>query len=262
MLNTILGSKQKMSQTFVEGTRVAVTSIKAGPCLVTQIKKIDTDGYWAVQLGFGVKKIKNITKPLLGHLKAAYKDQKMAARFLREVRLDEEPDFKVGDEVLISDVLKKGDVVSVTGTSKGKGFAGVVKRWGFAGGPKTHGQSDRERAPGSIGQGTTPGRIHKGKKMAGRMGGETVTVKNLIVVDLNAEKNELLLSGPVPGIPGGLVTIKKLRTGKLEELVQETPVQQIVEGEPEEVEKTEAQEVEKPDEVSPATETQEADKKE
>jgi large subunit ribosomal protein L3 len=232
MLNTILGTKKRMSQTFVEGTRVPVTYVKAGPCTVTHIKKIDMDGYWAVQLGFGEKRIKNVTKPLQGHLKGAIKDKK-APRFLREVRLKDEPKLEVGDQVKVSNIFKKGDVVSVTGVSKGKGFAGVVKRWGFKGGPRTHGQSDRLRAPGSIGQGTTPGRVHKGKKMAGRMGGDTVTIKNLIVVDVDEKKSLLTLSGPIPGVPGSLLIIKKLASGKLDELIQEAPAQQIVEGEPE-----------------------------
>jgi len=222
----------KMSQTFIEGTRVPVTYIKAGPCVVTQVKRQDKDGYWAVQLGFGERKIKNTTKPLQGHLKGAIKDNK-APRFLREVKLDKEPEFKMGDVISAADIFKVGDALAVTGTSKGKGFAGVVKRWGFAGGPKTHGQSDRLRAPGSIGQGTTPGRVYKGKKMAGRMGGERITVKNLIVVSLEPEKSELTVSGPVPGTPGSLLILKKIASGKLEELVEETPQPQIHEGEEE-----------------------------
>src|SRR3970040_834853 len=117
-----------------------------------------------------------------------------APRFLREIRVDASPDFKVGDVITLSDIFKKGDEIAVTGTSKGKGFAGVVKRWKCAGGPRTHGQSDRLRAPGSIGQGTTPGRVYKGKKMAGRMGQDTVTIKNLVVVDVEPEQGILSLS--------------------------------------------------------------------
>jgi large subunit ribosomal protein L3 len=233
MLNTLLGSKGKMSQTYVGDTRVPVTWIKVGPCVVTQIKHQDKDGYWAIQLGFGDKRIKNVTKPMQGHLRGVIKDKK-APRFLREVRLKEEPKFKVGDVVNVSDIFKKGDEVSITGTSKGKGFAGVMKRWGFAGGPRTHGQSDRQRAPGSIGQGTTPGRVHKGKKMPGRMGTDTVTIKNLIVTDVNDDENLLAVSGPIPGIVGSLIKLTKTGTGKLEELVEEAPQQQVVEGEPEE----------------------------
>jgi len=232
MINTLLGSKGKMSQTFVEGTRVPVTWVKTGPCVVTQVKTTEKDGYWAVQLGFSEKRIKNVTKPLQGHLKGAIKDKK-APRFLREVRLDKEPEFKVGDVVKLEDVFKKGDVVSVSGTSKGKGFAGTIKRHHFAGGPRTHGQSDRRRAPGSIGQGTTPGRVLKGKKMAGRMGSDRVTVKNLIVVDVDKDNELIAVSGPVPGITGGFLEIKKLKSGSLEELVEEAPkvVEQVEEPE-------------------------------
>ena len=197
-----------MSQTFVEGTRVPVTVVKTPACTVTQIKTMDNDGYWGVQLGFGTKNTKNVTKPLQGHLKGAIKDNK-APRFLREVRLSEKPEIKVGDSVKVAEVFEEGDMVNVTGISKGKGFAGVVKRWGFAGGPKTHGQSDRHRAPGSIGQGTTPGRVWKGKKMGGRMGAETVTIRNLKVVKIDSENNEVLISGAIPGPNGKLVTISK-----------------------------------------------------
>jgi len=243
MLNTILGSKKNMSQTFVEGTRVPITWIKVGPCVVTQIKNIERDGYWAVQLGFGERNLKNTSKPLQGHLKKVIQNSKFKIqnknklpKYLREVRLDSKPEFKVGDVISVSDVFKKGDVIQVTGISKGKGFAGVVKRWGFSGGPRTHGQSDRERAPGSIGQGTTPGRVLKGKKMAGRMGGRRVTVKNLIVVDIDKEKDLMAVSGPVPGKQDGLLMIRKLSEGSLEELIEETPqveVQQEVEEEEE-----------------------------
>lgn len=228
MIDTILASKGGMSQTFVEGRRVPITKVMAGPCVVTQIKKEDKDGYWAVQLGFGEKRIKNVSKPLQGHLKSLIKDKK-APRFLREVRLEKEPEFKVGDIVSASDIFNKGDVISVSGTSKGKGFAGGVKRWGFAGGPRTHGQSDRERAPGSIGQTTTPGRVFKGKHMAGRMGGEKVTVKNLQVVSVNPETNEIEILGAVPGIKEGLLIVKRLSAGKLEG-IQEVQAQ-VVEGE-------------------------------
>jgi large subunit ribosomal protein L3 len=237
MINTLLSLKGKMASTFVEDMRVPVTRMVVGPCVVTQIKRDEKDGYWAMQLGFDSKKLKNVTKPLQGHLKAVVKDQK-APRYLREVKITKEPDFKVGDTISVSDIFKKGDVVSVTGTSKGKGFAGAVKRWHFAGGPKTHGQSDRQRAPGSIGQGTTPGRVLKGKHMAGRMGGDTVMVKGLHVVGIDPEKNELLLSGPVPGRSGGLVIIKRLHAGKLSELIEETPqvvVQQEAEPAKEEI---------------------------
>lgn len=224
MLNTILGSKKNMQQAFVGENRVPTTVVLAGPCMVTQIKHEDKDGYWAVQLGFGEKKESKINKPTKGHLQPALKagrivsgDSKSALvpRYLREVRLSGKSELKVGDSVGVTDVFKVGDRVSVTGTSKGKGFAGVVKRWGFAGGPRTHGQSDRERAPGSIGQGTEIGRVFKGKKMGGRMGTDTVTVQNLQVVNIDESNNELALSGPVPGITGGLLIIKRISSGKL-----------------------------------------------
>lgn len=252
MLNTILGSKIEMSQAFTKEGRVPVTKILAGPCVVTQIKMDEKDGYWAVQLGFGIKKIKNTSKPLQGHLRGvikglpAGKAGKKAPRFLREVRLNSQPKFKVGDIITVSDIFSEDDVVSVTGTSKGKGFAGVVKRWGFKGGPRTHGQSDRQRAPGSIGQGTTPGRVHKGKKMPGRMGSDTVTVKNLKVVSVDPDKNELILSGPIPGSRGSLVVIKRLAKGQ----VKKEKVEQVEKIEQVEEEKKEVSKVSKAPQVS------------
>jgi large subunit ribosomal protein L3 len=230
MLNTILGSKGSTSQTFVEGFRVSVTKVVAGPCVVTQIKNMDRDGYWSVQLGFGTRTIKNVSKPVQGHLKGALKEEKRAPRFLREVRLSEEPTFKVGDTVKLSDIFRVGDVVTVTGTSKGKGFASGIKLHGFHGGPKTHGQSDRHRAPGSVGQTTTPGRVYRGKRMAARMGANTVTVSNLHVISIDAEKNEMQISGQLPGNTDGLLTIKKVKSGSLHDLATET-VAQVVEGE-------------------------------
>lgn len=229
MINAILGSKIVTSQTYVEGFRVPVTKVAAGPCVVTHIKKMDADGYWAIQLGFSLRKAKNTSKSLQGHLKTTQKDQKFP-RFIREFRVDKEPEFKVGDTVSVTDFLKAGDIVAVTAVSKGKGFAGVVKKHHFRGGPRTHGQSDRERAPGSIGQTTTPGRVYKGKKMAGRMGGEQVTVKNLHIVSVNPETNEIEISGQIPGSVGSLIVINKLKSGSLKELEHET-VAQVVEGE-------------------------------
>lgn len=219
MLKTIFAVKQKMNQTFIEGTRVPVTWVKVYKYVVSQVKDKEKDGYFAVQLSFGNKKEKDITKPLKGHLSAFIKDGN-APRFLKEVRFDKKPDLKVKDVIDAFDVLKVGDLVSVKGVSKGKGFAGVVKRWGFAGGPKTHGQSDRQRAPGSIGQGTTPGRIHKGKKMAGRMGQDMVLVKNLVVVAVDEKENLIGLSGPVPGKRGDLLVVDKIASGKLLRVVK------------------------------------------
>lgn len=214
MINTILGSKLKMSHLYEGTTRVPVTVVTAGPCVVTAIKHMDKDGYWAIQLGFSEKRSKNVTKPLLGHLKDTVKDNK-APRFLREVRVDEEPSLKVGDKVQLSDIFAVGDTIEVTGISKGKGFAGVVKRWNFAGGPKTHGQSDRLRAPGSIGQGTTPGRVLKGKHMAGRMGQDRKTIKNLRVINIDNTISQMAISGSLPGSVGGLLVIRRLSESKV-----------------------------------------------
>ncbi|OGM30247.1 50S ribosomal protein L3 [Candidatus Woesebacteria bacterium RIFCSPHIGHO2_01_FULL_41_10] len=214
-MDTMLATKQGMQQTFVNNARVGASVLMAGPCVVTQVKSEKKDGYWGVQLGLGTRKIKNTTKPLQGHLKGVT-DKTGTPRFLREVRLKEEPTQKIGEVIKVTDVFAEGDTVDVTGVSKGKGFAGGMKRWGFKGGPKTHGQSDRSRAPGSIGQGTSPGRVWKGKKMAGRMGNSQVTVKHLRVISVDADKNTLSLSGPVPGIPGGLLVVKRVNERKEE----------------------------------------------
>lgn len=229
MINTILGKKGVCSQTFVQGFRIPVTKVEAGPCVVTQIKKVDIDGYWAIQLGFSIRKTKNTSKSLQGHLKGTKKGEKYP-RFIKEIRSEKEPEIKVGDVISASEIFNKGDVVAVTGISKGKGFAGVVKRHHFRGGPRTHGQSDRERAPGSIGQTTTPGRVYKGKRMAGRMGGEQVTIKNLHIINVNPESSEIEISGQIPGTIGSLVRIKKIKSGSLKDLEKET-VAQVVEGE-------------------------------
>lgn len=208
MLNTILGTKSKMSQTFLENRRVPVTVVKAGPCIVTQINEN------SIQLGLDTKKAKHTTKPLRGHFnKIKFQDTKNKKqtypRYLKEVKKDEE-EYNIGQLINITDIFTVGDTIQVTGTSKGKGFQGGVKRHGFSGGPKTHGQSDRHRAPGAIGQGTTPGRVWPGKRMAGRMGSDTITIKNLKVVNVDSENNELHISGPVPGTVGTLLIIKRL----------------------------------------------------
>lgn len=200
MVNTLLGIKLNQFQKFSpEGKRIPVTAVQAGPCWITQIN----DG--RAQLAFG--SAKHITKALSGSIKKTGLDIK--PRFLREVAAPDLGDLTVGSQIKVGDVFAVGDKIRVTGTSKGKGFAGVVKRHGFAGGPRTHGQSDRERAPGSIGQTTTPGRVYRGKRMAGRMGNERVTVKGLSVVDVNSETNTLLIAGLVPGRIKGLLIIAK-----------------------------------------------------
>jgi large subunit ribosomal protein L3 len=206
----ILGKKVGMTQVFSEkGEVIPVTVIEAGPCFVAQIKTVERDGYSAVQLGFGDTKPKHLTQSQLQHLQ---KSNLPALRHLREVRMsmDDLAGFQEGQKVTV-DIFAVGEHVDVTGTSKGKGFAGVVKRYGFRGGPKTHGQSDRLRAPGSIGACTTPGRVFKGKRMPGRMGGERVTIQGLEVVLVDAERNLLAVRGAVPGAKNGMVLVRQAR---------------------------------------------------
>ena len=201
----ILGKKLGMSQVFSEdGQVIPVTAIQAGPCVVTQVKTRENDGYSAVQLGFG--EAKRLNKPLRGHLKNLG-----SFKYLREVRVDDPSDIKLGNVVNVS-IFQPGEKVLVTGTSKGKGFAGVVKRYGFAGGPKSHGQSDRHRAPGSIGAGTDPGRVIKGLRMAGHLGSRRVTVRNLEVVKADPEANLLLVKGAIPGARNSLLLIRKAKS--------------------------------------------------
>ncbi len=206
MINTLLGTKIGQTQYFSEdGKRLPVTLITAGPCVVTKITS-SGPGVFRIQLGFGTTK--HLNRPVSGQLKQAGLEIK--PRFLREIKLEAtSEELKTGQEIKVSEVFNVGDKVQVTGTSKGKGFAGVVKRHGFAGGPRTHGQSDRERAPGSIGQTTTPGRVYRGKRMAGRMGGEKVTVRGLKVVNIDTDKNTLVVKGLVPGARNGLLIVQK-----------------------------------------------------
>lgn len=220
MINTILGSKLNMSHRFQDANRVSVTVVKAGPCVVTQIKNMERDGYWAVQLGFADRKLNSTSKSLQGHFKKA-SIEKNTPKYLREIRLQEEPQLKPGDKVSLSDIFSVGDTIQVTGISKGKGFAGGVKRWGFAGGSKTHGQSDRHRAPGSIGQGTTPGRVYKGKKMAGRMGTDRVTIENLKVVEVSPDENTMAISGSIPGHRDTLLIIRRTSDSQVKETQKE-----------------------------------------
>jgi len=206
MINGILGIKIEQTQAFDDkGKRIPITIVKSGPCPVVQVKTVEKDGYDSVQLGIGIRK--NTKKPQEGHIKKAKIEK--SPRFLEEVRLTEKTDKKIGDLITASEVFKEGDNINVTGISKGKGFAGGVKRYHFKGGPKTHGQSDRERAPGSIGSTTTPGRVYKGKRMAGKMGGEQATVKNLKIFKIDNEKNLILIKGLVPGARNSLLKIMK-----------------------------------------------------
>jgi len=203
----MIGKKVGMTQLFDEnGTVVPVTVIQAGPCYVTQVRNVARDGYVSIQLGYGETKPKRLTKGQLGHLQKA---DLPALRHLREFRLTENSavELEEGSEIKV-DVFEKGDLVDVIGTSKGRGFAGTIKRHGFARGPKTHGQSDRMRSPGSIGMCATPGRTLKGKRMAGRMGNDRVTVQNLPLVLVDAQKNLLAVKGSVPGAKGSIVMIR------------------------------------------------------
>jgi large subunit ribosomal protein L3 len=197
-----------MTQLFDEkGEVVPVTVIEAGPCYVTQIKTEAGDGYRAIQLGFEETKPKRLTKGQQGHLE---RNGLPLLRHLREVRVKDETAFEVGQEITV-DIFEKGERVDVVGNTKGRGFAGTIKRHGFHRQPKTHGQSDRERAPGSIGATTGTARVFKGKRMAGRMGNARVTSENLLVALVDSEKNLLAVRGSVPGPKGGLVLVEPAR---------------------------------------------------
>ena len=231
-MQAILGQKKNQTQKFLkDGRRIPVTEVIVMDNIVVSIKTQDKDGYAAVQLGYGTKK--HPTKALLGHTKGAHMEK--APLFMREIRMvdtsaaEELP--KPGEFIKVVDTFKPGDIVAVTGMSNGKGFAGGVKRYHFKGGPKTHGQSDRHRAPGSIGSGTTPGRVYKGKRMAGKMGNEQVTVKNLEIVAVEGE--QLLIKGVVPGVRKGLLMVKK--TGEDKKFVGLLTVSKEIESVKEEV---------------------------
>ena len=198
----IIGKKLGMTQIFEDnGKAEALTAIEAGPCTVTQVKTATKEGYNAVQLGFD--EAKRLSSPQRGHLKGLGQ-----FRYLREFRVEDTEATEVGKRIDVS-LFKPGDLVDITGVSKGKGFAGVVKRYHFAGGPKTHGQSDRHRAPGSIGATTSPGRVFKGMRMAGHMGNSRVTARHLEVFEADSARNLLLIKGAVPGARNGLLLIRK-----------------------------------------------------
>jgi large subunit ribosomal protein L3 len=195
-MSGLLGKKIGMTRIWDEaGTTIPVTIIEAGPCYVTDIKTEEKDGYSAVQLAFGVKKEKNVNKPAAGHFK---RSEVKPLRFLKEFNSPSGSELKLGDELKV-DIFKPGDKVKVTGFSKGRGFAGVVKRHGFRGGPVSHGQSDRLRAPGSLGQSSYPSRVYKGLKMAGHLGNKRVSQRGMTIVKIDAEKNLLFIKGSVPG---------------------------------------------------------------
>lgn len=240
-----------MSQVFLDdGTRVPVTVVSIVDNVVTQHKLDDKDGYTAVQLGIG--QTKKLKKPLASHVEKANIDT--LPKFFREVRLSADADVStlaVGSKLAVSELFTPGDQLKVTGTSKGKGFAGGVKRHGFGGGPKTHGQSDRHRAPGAIGQGTTPGRVYKGKRMAGRMGTDTVSVTNLYVVDIQG--SDVYVSGLIPGSKNALVRLEK--TGEKKHFVPVFRIQEEVSEEPKDSDMTQ----ETTEETAVSTETPQAE---
>jgi large subunit ribosomal protein L3 len=210
-MNTILGEKLGMTQVFDKESRaVPVTVIKAGPCHVVQVKQPDADGYSAIQLAFGDVKSKQVNKPIKGHFDKAGVEP---ARYLVEVRVDDPSAYRVGQRILVSDVLEEGKLADVTGLSKGKGFQGVMRRHNFSGQGAAHGNHKKHRAPGSIGACATPSRVFKGMRMAGRMGGDQVTTLNLLIVGVDAERNLLMLRGAVPGANGSMVMIREAVKG-------------------------------------------------
>ena len=199
----ILGTKLGMTQIFDEaGRAIPITVIQAGPCTVTQVKTVETDGYTAVQLGYEEVKEKSLNKPELGHLSKA---GAVPLRHLTEYRLSETPSYELGQQVTV-DIFSAGQLVDVCGKSIGRGFAGYQKRHGFARGPMSHG-SKNHRLPGSTGAGTTPGRVYPGKRMAGQLGNKRVTLRKLSIVRIEADRNLLLIKGSLPGKPGALVSI-------------------------------------------------------
>ena len=207
MVQTILGKKLGMTQVWDDNQNVvAVTVIEAGPCVVAQRKTAETDGYDAVQLGYGEVKASKVNKPMAGHFAKVGVEP---VRYLREVRVDADDETKAGDVVTV-EAFKDATLVDGVGTSKGNGFQGTIRRWNFACGPMTHG-SRNQRRPGSIGQCAYPGRVRKGLRMAGHMGSDRVTVKNLTVVAIDEDSNLMLVRGAVPGGKGGLVQVRKVR---------------------------------------------------
>jgi len=207
MFKGLIGIKRGMTQVFdSEGAAIPVTLIEAGPCFVTHIRQLEKEGYSALQLGFAEVKSKRLSGGQLGHLRTT---EAPPLKYLREFRAKEH-DHKAGDKLTV-ELFEVGDRVDVVGTSKGRGFAGAMKRHGFRGGPITHGQSDRQRSVGSIGATSGTSRVFKGKRMPGRMGNDRITAQNLKVVLVDSERNLLAVSGSVPGAKGGLVMIKEAR---------------------------------------------------
>ena len=207
----LIGRKIGMTQYYnAEGNVIAVTVIETGPCVVVQKKDTPTDGYNAIQVGFGTKKNQRVNKAMQGHMAKAGKG---AFEVLREFRLDDVSQFSVGQELKVADLFKAGDLIDVAGTSKGHGFTGVIKRWSFAGFPGSHGTHEYFRHGGSIGNRSYPGRVRKGKKMAGHWGDERVSTQNLEVVDIRPEQNLMLVKGTVPGVKQGVVIVRRAAKG-------------------------------------------------
>lgn len=205
MTKGILGTKIGMTQIWKGDKVIPVTVVLAGPCPVVQRKTAATDGYEAVQVGFMPKAEKRLNKPMLGHLK---KGGAQGVRYLREFR-----DFAPEGDTVTVDIFGEGEKIDATGTSKGRGTQGVMRRWNFSGGPASHGSKKWHRRPGSIGQRKTPGRVYKGKRMAGHWGVERVTVQNLEVVEVRAAENLILIKGAIPGMTGGLVVLRQAVKG-------------------------------------------------
>jgi len=206
MVKKLFGKRLGMTRFFLDGgTSVPVTVLEVGPCVVVQKKTLEKEGYNAIQVGYGPQKESRVNKPLQGHFKAAGVG---SFSHLKEITVENPDDFELGQEIK-SDIFSIGEIINVIGTSKGRGFSGVIKRWGFSGGKKTHG-SRSHRIPGSIGCSATPGRVVKGKKMPGRMGFQRVTVKNLKVVDVRPDMGVILVKGSVPGSRNSLVEVCKV----------------------------------------------------
>jgi len=204
MSKVILGRKLAMTQIFDENVLIPITIVEAGPCIIVERKVKEKNGYNAIQLGFLEVKENRVNKPESGHFR---KSEVRPQKYLREIRVKDIGNLKIRDEIRV-DVFKEGDLVDVVGISKGKGFAGVVKRYGFKGGPASHGAGGWRRRPGSIGASADPSRVFKGKKMPGKMGAEKKTVRNLKIVKVDKKENLLLIRGSLPGIKGSLLTIK------------------------------------------------------
>jgi large subunit ribosomal protein L3 len=207
----LIGKKVGMTQFYnADGNVIPVTVIETGPCVVVQKKETARDGYTALQVGFGSKKSQRVNKPLQGHMAKAGKG---AFEVLREFRLDDVSQYAIGQEIKVADLFKAGDLIDVSGTSKGHGFSGVIKRWSFAGFPGSHGTHEYFRHGGSIGNRSYPGRVRKGKKMAGHWGNERVSIQNLEVIDVRPEQNLMLVRGAVPGAKHGVVIVRRAAKG-------------------------------------------------